>query len=500
MTNGLSRRQILQLLGVGVGASLVGVGCSGGDGEDTGDSESAVDAAERRRMLMDIDHFVILMQENRSFDHFMGGLQRDRKYANRKDVNGTTGREFNPAPNGDKVEIHRASTFTLHDPPHSFVKSHEQYNGGRNDGFVQAHKGEYQRQVMAYYDRDQIPFYYWLADKFTLADNWHASVMGPTMPNRLYLHCGTSAGVKINDPITSGEPKTIWEHLAEAGKTAVNYHAGSAALVTHALPNKAKAGKIPTAKIADFFAAAKNGTLPSVSYIDPDYHVNCDHPVHDIRLGQAFVQSVYQALSQGPAWGKTLFLVCYDEHGGFWDHVAPAEATDHYADFRRYGFRVPAMISGGTVKRGHLLSKRFDHTSVLATLSMRFGLPALSKRAAHANPLTDVFDVALSGGGSAGTATGTGTGTGGSGTGGSGTGGSAGSGTSAPADPPPPVVLNPAVMHTIGPTSQHELERSIHRGIVPRAMVDDRSPEERTDAWLRIAEDLGAVTYVASGD
>ena len=468
MRERLSRREILKLLGAGVGATIAGAHCGGTSGDDAVGADDAALVATQRQMLKEIDHFVVLMQENRSFDHFMGALQRDKKYANRKDVNGTSGAEWNPAPGGGKVHIHQASSFKLEDPPHSIKKSHEQWDGGNNDKFVIAHEGDYQRQVMAYYDRSQIPFYYWLSDHFTLCDDWHASVMGPTTPNRLYLHCGTSAGNEVDEPLLSNEPKTIWEHLADKGKTGINYHAGRTVHIAHTLPNKAD--KITGAKIDELFTAAANGTLPDVSYVDPDFSVNCDHPNHDIRLGQAFVQSIYQALAKGPKWQKTLFIVCYDEHGGFYDHVSPGEAPDRYPDFRRFGFRVPAMIAGGMVKRGYLATRRFDHTSVLATLALRYDLGEITKRTSGAETLTHVLDPNRAGTTSA----------------------------SAPAstsDAPPPTVITPEAMRTIGPTSQPGLELSIARGILPKALVDDRSTEERTDTWLQRAEELGAVRY-----
>jgi phospholipase C len=287
--------------------------------------------------------------------------------------------------------------------------------------------------------------------------------MGPKMPNRLYLHTGTSAGLKINDPIKVDPPKTIWEHLAGAGVSAKNYFAGRTAQIAHALPTKAKAGKIPVAKIDDFFTAAKNGTLPSVSFIDPEYGVNDDHPDHDVRLGQAFVKSVYKALAKSPQWSKSLLIVIYDEHGGFYDHVPPGVAPDEHEDFRRYGFRVPAMIAGPTVRTGYLATRRFDHTSVLATLAARFKLGHISKRTSNANLITHVLDPQREG---------------------------------RPAPPPlhpPPTRIDRVALATIGKSSQPEMDVAIDDGEVPAELVDQRTLRDRVESWLQTAEALGAV-------
>jgi phospholipase C len=460
----LSRRQILQLIGAGA----VGIHCgTNGDDEEAADETSSELSSADAKMLHDVDNFVVVMMENRSFDHYMGALQRDPKYAKRKSVNGTTGDELNLSPAGHKVKIHDAGTFKLESPPHSFAACHAQWNGGKNDRFVIENAGPHQDQAMAFYDRRQIPFYYWLADNFTVCDRWHASVMGPTWPNRLYLHAGTSAGRTNNTPIKGADaPNTIWDQLRKAGVSAKNYHAGGSALITHALPDKAKAGHIPVGKIKEFFADAKAGSLPSVSFIDPDYGLSDDHPDRDIRLGQAFVKSIYKALRKGPQWTKTMLIVIYDEHGGFYDHVAPPVAEDARDELKRFGFRVPAFIAGGMVRRGHVDSTLYDHTSVAATLAKRFKLGDLSKRAAHAHVLTAALDPARF---------------------------RSAEGLAAPADPEP-TVLDSAALATAGATSQPEVEASEAAGDIPESMIDRRPLDERMIDWLDAARDVGAVT------
>jgi len=356
----------------------------------------------------------------------------------------------------------------LADPPHGFDASHAQFDGGKNDQFVIQHQGANQDQVMAYYDRSQLPFYYWLADNFTICDHWFASVMGPTWPNRFYLHCGTSAGKKNNTPIQSAAdaPKTIWEQMKEKGKTAKNYYAGAGGFFPAALPTKVSAGVNLMVKMDQFFADAKAGTLPNLSYIDPDYASSDDHPAHDIRLGQAFVSSIYNALAASPQWSRSLLIVIYDEHGGFFDHVAPPAAPDDDADFRQFGFRVPAIIAGPTVKKGYLSTFGYDHTSVLSTLAARFGLSPLTTRASKAQVLTDVFDLEKYGK------------------------------PAAPPPNPPAPEVDASALATTGQSSQEEIESAIASGAIPEHMLDLRPHDARVGSWLRQAEDLGAIRVV----
>ncbi len=477
----VTRRNLLKLLGAG--AFAIGCGSSDDSVAATPDPDAGagplpdggipeVDAATADgsspvptglEMLQGVENIVVVMMENRSFDHFFGALKRDAAYASRATVAGSTGAETNPAPTGPAVKAFKATTYTHADPPHSFVASHAQFNGGKNDQFVVAHEGPNQKDVMAYYDRSQIPFYYWLADNYTICDHWYASVMGPTWPNRFYLHAGTSTEKKNNTPILAKAPVTVWEHMKTAGKTATNYYAGKSGFFASAFPTKIAAGVNPMKKIDAFFAAAKAGTLPSLSYIDPDYGVSDDHPARDIRLGQAFVASVYKALAASPQWSKTLLIITYDEHGGFFDHVPPTKAPDDDPDFQQFGFRVPTIIVGPTVKRGFVSSTAYDHTSVLATLGARFGLKPFTSRSTKANPITDVFDPALF------------------------------KNPAPPATNPPVITVNQTMMATIGESSQPEMEEAMAAGRVPLHLIDARPDDLRIGSWLRAAEGLGAI-------
>lgn len=413
-------------------------------------------------LLSTIDAVVVLMMENRSFDHYLGALASDATYGQKGVVTGLRGTESNPAPSGTNVTVFKSTNFTPADPPHSFDAAHVQWNAGKNDGFVTAHAGSNEADVMGFHDRSQLPFYYWLADNYTVCDNWYASVMGPTWPNRYYLHAATSNGKKDNTPFLTGAPDTIWERLRTAGKTYKNYTAGALAWYTGGFVGKLLTMN-PVRSISELFADAKNGTLPSFSIIDPDFTSNDDHPSHDIRQGQAFVASVYKALAESPQWKRVLFVITYDEHGGFFDHVPPPKTVDERPEHEQLGFRVPAFVIGPTVRRGHVESGVLEHVSVLSTLKTRFGVTALNPRMAVTRDLSSCIDPAFY------------------------------KNPQPPAPNAPQVVVG-RVPRGIGASSQPELEAMLERGeILDQYVMDRRSPDVRYRAFLAEAERLGSV-------
>jgi phospholipase C len=417
-----------------------------------------------KELLAGIEHIVVLMMENRSFDHFLGALKTDKGYAASATVDGLTGTESNPAPNGGAaVSVYKMSNFTPADPPHGWDAVHKQYNGGKNDQFVIEHKGESQNEVMGYHDRSQIPLFYWFADNFATCDAWFCSVMGPTWPNRFYLHATTSKGKKDNSPFLVGGPETIWEALAAKGLTAKNYYAGAVTWYLGGFAGKVFQGKNPSVKMDEFFDDAANGTLPSFSLIDPDFQASDDHPDHNIQRGQAFVASVYKALAASPLWTKTLLIVTYDEHGGFYDHVPPPTTVDDEAEFVNLGFRVPTFVIGAMVKKGYVCKKTLEHVSVASTLKTRCDIKSLSKRMDATADITDCIDPVK---------------------------------VKAPVMPPAgmPVVamtMETALYDGVGTWSQPKLEQMIVEGTAQRA--DSRNEQERIAAWLENATKLGAV-------
>ena len=381
-------------------ASVSGADATLGEPRDAGapedaapeDAEDAALPKTPEELLSRIDAIVVVMMENRSFDHFLGALRSDPNYPAAGGVEGLTGTESNPGPDGGAISAFKMTNFTPEDPPHSWNASHAQWNNGANDGFVKAHSGATQDEVMGYHDRSQLEFYYFLADHFTVCDHWFASVMGPTWPNRFYLHACTSGGKKDNSAYFTGAPTTLWKRLQSAGKTFKNYAAGAVTWYTGAF-----IGEIlnlnPSKPIAEFFTDAKNGTLPNFSIIDPDFFAADDHPSHDIRLGQVFVSSVYRALTESPQWKRTLLVITYDEHGGFFDHVPPPTTEDDHVDlgFDQMGFRIPVVVVGPWVKPG-VCNTTFDNTSWLKLVCERFGIEPWTARIAAATSLAEVLD------------------------------------------------------------------------------------------------------------
>jgi phospholipase C len=242
---------------------------------------------------------------------------------------------------------------------------------------------------MGYHVRSQIPVTYALADAGVVCNRWFAGCLGPTWPNRFYLHGATSRGMQNNLPVLGFT--SIFQRLAEAGVEATNYFSD----VAWATGGYAKLSGLRT--IERFFEDAQAGTLPAFSIIDPAFAgggANDDHPDHDIRLGQALIGSIAAALGQSPQWNRCLFVITYDEHGGFFDHVPPPETIDADADFRRLGFRVPSIVIGPTVRRGCAVDDVLEHSSVCATAARRWGIAPMNERAAQAGDLSVCIDPA----------------------------------------------------------------------------------------------------------
>jgi phospholipase C len=388
---GVTRRDLLKL------AAVAAAGCASGvedaapapleDGEaDAGDLPAPIATrVAAHGMPAALDTFVVVCMENRSFDHYLGALRLLEGRA----LDGLTGTESNPAPEGGVVPVHLLEDLTAADPPHGWDACHAQWNGGRNDGFVRVHAGSNQDQVMGYHVREQLGVSYALADAGVTCDRWNASVMGPTWPNRLYLHGATAQGRKSNAPVFGF--KSVFKLLERGGRAGTNFFHD----VPWALGGYLKLGGYEG--IERFFERAAAGTLPALSIIDPQFFgagANDDHPDHDVRLGQALLGTIVRALGASPQWSRCLLVVTYDEHGGFFDHAAPATSVDELPEFRQLGFRVPTLLAGPYVRRGAVCSRQLDHVAVIATLTRRFGLGILNPRVAASLDLSVALDPA----------------------------------------------------------------------------------------------------------
>lgn len=342
-------------------------------------------------LLANVDHIVVVMMENRSFDHVFGSLALEGRT-----IDGLTGKESNPgAGGGDAVPVFALTdTVVAFDPDHSWNGSRQQWNDGDNDGFVQSYADEGAPDptlVMGYYERATLPVSYALADAYSVCDRWFCSVMGPTWPNRFHLHLGTSGGMMTNDGVS--EIPSIWDRLTESGITNVYYSSNVPFTLTFGKTDGVE-------QISAFFEAAAADTLPQFCMIDPvftDFATDPstgtdDHPPADVSMGQAFIASVYAAIANSPAWNRTLMILTYDEHGGFYDHVSPPTTVDDLPEFEQLGFRVPALVIGPHVRRGCVSSTTFDHVSVLSTVTKKWGLEPLNMRVEMTSDLSSCID------------------------------------------------------------------------------------------------------------
>ncbi|MCB0245313.1 MAG: hypothetical protein KDI12_18010 [Anaerolineae bacterium] len=364
--------------------------------------------------LQEIDHFVILMLENRSFDHMLGYLSLPESAGGRgrTDIDGLTGA-------GDQVNAYDGDIYTpqpLHDylsfpwdPPHDHryvVKQVAHNNGGFVEQFAKHHHQLYKRipledpgLVMGYHTPDHVPAFDQLAQQFCVCDRWFSSLLGPTFPNRYYAMAGTSAGYVHDPDVDNPAPvdmKTVFDYMPKHAWRFYYHDAASIWLFKqhrHLILGKRRRN------FRHFRKHAREGTLPSVTWIDPYFYLmrniaNDDHPPSDIRKAQKLVAEVYNTLLESPLWNKTMLVIYYDEHGGFYDHVSPPPAEDDFDHLARYGVRVPAIVVSPWVGEQSVSHTVFDHTSLIKTILERFcrqpdgSIPSISRRTDAATDLS----------------------------------------------------------------------------------------------------------------
>jgi phospholipase C len=367
-------------------------------------------------MAQTIQHVVVLMLENRSFDHMLGFL-RSPSYP----INGLTGSEWNPRDPAhidptQEVKVSDDAGFILsYDPGHAFHDVSLQLfdtpagppaTALPNAGFILSYSQQphvtptIADTIMKCMAPATVPVLTKLAQEFAVCDAWYSSVPGPTWPNRFFVHAATSKGYLDNSQFRNYDMLSIFENLSSAGYTWRNYyHDVSQTWSLQRL--QTEANKANFYSFGQFSADAKNGLLPNYSFIEPKYfslfgEANDQHPPHDIRAGEALIADVYNGVRNSPLWEQTLLVVLHDEHGGTYDHVTPPAATppDGYTSqfaFNRYGLRVPALLISPFIPKGTIDHRTFDHTSIPATLKEIFGLPSfLTQRDATAQTFSDI--------------------------------------------------------------------------------------------------------------
>jgi len=355
-----------------------------------------------------IENILIIMQENRAFDHYFGQLNQ---FGYNGEVDGLTEEMSNPDVDGTPVPPFHQQSYCTDDTDHEWDGAHLEWNLGQNDQFViqnttpGTHDGV---RAMSYYDQSDLPYYYALANHFSIGDRYFSSVLGPTYPNRFFLLTGTAFGHIRNDPNTSQEEFaqfTIFDQLNEYGVTWKYYFTDRPITLLFAPMFLRNIDKM--ALIEDYFVDLERNRLPQVVFLESSFTGNPsgdEHPPSDFQVGQASVAMRIDAFLQSKYWADSVLFLTYDENGGFFDHLPPPEACipddippmlekgSYQAEYDRYGFRVPFVAISPYTKRHHVSHEVYDHTSILKFIETKFNLPALTLRDANANPFLDVFD------------------------------------------------------------------------------------------------------------
>jgi phospholipase C len=454
----VSRRRFLRVGGTAAGVALAaGAGSQLGGITGTTRAAAATRPHHLTRTIRDLKHVVILMQENRSFDHYFGSLQGVRGFADKQSLRYPNGTSIFQQPDAARTDLGYLLPFHMdsakvnaqnaRDLDHSWVGDHSARNNGVWNNYVPA-KTE---QTMGYFTRSDIPFQYAVADAFTICDGYHQAILAPTSPNRMYFWTGTSGGFITNpddyvSDFPAGAITTYPELLQKAGVTwqvYTNHEVGdgggndawvgdfgdnplwfyqqyedSENATTAAGQELAIRGAVqpwqPSAGtplgpnhvnhvLARFIADATAGTLPQVSWIvAPDNY--SEHPAASPSYGAHYVRTVLEALmGNQELWNSTALFITYDEHDGYFDHVLPpapeTSVTDEFIDGLPIGFgnRVPMIIASPWTRGGYVDSNTYNHTSMLQFLETWTGAQAANItdwRRSVSGDLTAAFDFA----------------------------------------------------------------------------------------------------------
>ncbi|XP_058093166.1 non-specific phospholipase C6 [Magnolia sinica] len=356
-----------------------------------------------------IKTIVVLVLENRSFDHMLGWMKKSINPV----INGITGTECNPKstqnPQSPSICVSDDAQFVDPDPGHSFEAVEEQVFGSgpipSMSGFVQqalTMSPKLPETVMKGFNPDSIPVFASLVREFAVFDRWFSSIPGPTQPNRLFVYSATSHGSTshMKKQLAKGYPqKTIFDSLHENGLDFGIYYQNIPSTLFYRNLRKLKYVFKFHQFDLKFKKHASRGSLPRLTVIEPRYFdlkgfpANDDHPSHDVANGQKLVKEVYEALRSSPQWNETLLVITYDEHGGFFDHVTTPYSNVPSPDgntgpapsffkFDRLGVRVPTIMVSPWIKKGTVISSprgptassEFEHSSIPATIKKMFNL------------------------------------------------------------------------------------------------------------------------------
>jgi phospholipase C len=358
----LSRRTFLKG-SVAAGAALAGGGLF----------TTAIHARSRRGADTPLEHILVACQENRSFDHYFG-------YAPQVQAAGfgPPAGYTQPDGSGGTVAPYRFTDLATPDVPHDWGSVHGQWDGGAMDGFM-THSGIW---AMGYYTATELPFYYSLFEDSTLCASFFCSLLGPTWPNRLYLMAGTSGGVTTNGQWGYGiyDSPMILDLLDAAGITWKIYNLGwdsvpygntdNVALFWKNFEHDSRA----LGSKGSYLNDVRKDRLPQVSFLIPSYARGWDeHPPASVAIGMGIQEECVNALRQSAAWESSAYIITYDEHGGYFDHVAPPQL-----DAFGLGIRIPTWVISPWAKPGHLEGTTYELSSILKFIERVFGLPTLA--------------------------------------------------------------------------------------------------------------------------
>jgi phospholipase C len=434
---GVTRRRFLTYTALGTAAAATAAGVTGGIADASVRGSSAAAKALPKGWtgtIADIKHVVILVQENRSFDHYFGTLSGVRGFGDKQALTYQDGTSVFQQPDPARTDLGHLLPYNLTDQTdgdldHSWDGDHEARNGGLWNNWVAAKSEE----TMGYFTRDEIPFQYAVADAFTICDGYHQAIMAPTSPNRMYFWTGTSSGwtsnpndyeVDFGSDAKTAEVTTYPELLQKAGvdwqvytndqvgdsgsypdfflgdygdnplwfyqqyNTSNSRNGGTSELADRGAvtPWQTDAGAPPLSQthaayvLSSFIKDVKNNTLPQVSWIVAPAGY-CEHPSYTPDYGAHYVNTVLQTLfSNSELWKNTALFITYDEHDGFFDHQLPpfpeTTVTDEYIDGLPIGpgTRVPMLICSPWTRGGYVDSNVYNHTSMLEFLAAWTGV------------------------------------------------------------------------------------------------------------------------------
>jgi phospholipase C len=341
------------------------------------------------RNAIPIRHVVVLMKENRSFDEYFGQLWRRGQPASEP----LPGTFSNPDPTGVAVfPFHETTTCVAANPDHTWDGLHAAVNGGKMDGFVRQSGAA----AMGYYDESDLPFYYFLANTFALADRHFSSVLGPTFPNRYYFLLGTSVGITCTGcAMPPLDTPNILDALTQKGVDWAAYSEDGDPFEGVLGLDWQNAHASHLHPIAELEPALAAGSVAPVVFVDARQELRDEHPMADVQVGEAWTREIYDAVVASAIWPTTAIVWVYDEGGGFADHVPPPTScvpAPLEAAFFELGPRVPMVVASPWARRHYVSHLVHEHTSITRFIETVFDLPALTARDANSDALLDMFD------------------------------------------------------------------------------------------------------------